>query len=58
MEIFAENYQMVDSIAKNLYVSRTSIYKELKILKTNLKVFNLKIKNLKIMPRSIKIKQL
>ncbi len=56
MEIFAENYQMVDLIAKNLYVSRTSIYKELKILKTNLKVFDLKIRNLKICGKELKVR--
>lgn len=55
-EMLVGSNQSAESLATKLYVSRASIYNELKILKDNLKIYGLKVKNLKIVGRELKVR--
>lgn len=55
-EMLVGSNQSTESLATKLYVSRASIYNELKILKDNLKIYGLKVKNLKIVGRELKVR--
>lgn len=55
-ELLTGSNQTAESIANKLFISRASIYNELRILKENLKIVGLKIKNLKIIGEEIMVR--
>lgn len=52
-ELLTGSNHNAEFIANKLFLSRASFYNELKVLKENLKDFNLKIKNLKIIGNEV-----
>ncbi|EGO5146858.1 helix-turn-helix domain-containing protein [Enterococcus faecalis] len=56
IELLTAKNHNSESIANKLFLSRASFYNELKVLKENLKDFNLKIKNLKIIGNEVLVR--